>query len=248
MVRTSGGAYGQGDRVTFLGRKGLSAALLVVAGLVFCAVVLTAAPSAAQDQNCSDFRFQEEAQAELESDRSDPNNLDNDNDGIACESLPNRGEGDNVHGTSGDLDCADFDSQEEAQNELEDDPSDPNNLDADDDVTACENLSNGSANGNEEADDSDSSGADEDQDGDGFPSSQSSTARAGGAVAQSSSAEGTTDRRNRARRDRVIRGTVPNKPLPPTGGLPIYPAVAGSVLAGVSLLGLGLLSRRGSRG
>ena len=243
--------------MTFLGRKGLSAALLVVAGLVFCAVVLTAAPSAAQDQNCSDFRFQEEAQAELESDRSDPNNLDNDNDGIACESLPRRGGGGGTPGgtpndASGDLDCADFASQEEAQAEFDEDPDDPNRLDEDDDGIACENLSNGSADGNDDEDDgSDSPGTEEDQDedaGDGSPSSQSSTARAGGAFAQSSSDEGTSERRNRARRDRVVRGTVPNKPLPPTGGLPVYPAVAGSVLAGASLLGLGLLIRRGPRG
>ena len=37
------------------------------------------------DLNCDDFSSQEEAQAELESDPSDPNNLDADDDGIACE-------------------------------------------------------------------------------------------------------------------------------------------------------------------
>lgn len=37
-----------------------------------------------------------------------------------------------------DLDCADFASQEEAQDELESDLSDPNGLDADDDSEACE--------------------------------------------------------------------------------------------------------------
>ena len=36
-----------------------------------------------QDLNCADFRSQAEAQAELEKDRSDPNNLDNDDDGQA---------------------------------------------------------------------------------------------------------------------------------------------------------------------
>ena len=40
----------------------------------------------------------------------------------------------------GDLNCADFGSQAEAQAELERDPSDPHNLDADDDGTACEDL------------------------------------------------------------------------------------------------------------
>jgi hypothetical protein len=41
---------------------------------------------------------------------------------------------------SGDLDCADFDSQAEAQAELRSDPSDPNGLDAEDDGVACESL------------------------------------------------------------------------------------------------------------
>jgi Excalibur calcium-binding domain len=56
----------------------------------------------------------------------------------------NNGGGNN----GGDLDCADFDSQQEAQDELEDDPSDPNNLDADNDGIACEDFfdNNGSPN------------------------------------------------------------------------------------------------------
>jgi hypothetical protein len=227
-------------------------ALLVVAVLTFFGILLAAAPSQAQDLDCTDFDVQEDAQEELERNPDDPYNLDNDGDGIACESLPSSrgGEGGDADGISGDLDCADFDSQEEAQNELEDDPSDPNNLDEDNDGTACESLSDGSADENDEDDGSDTPGNQEDQDGedgDGSSASQNS-ARAGGAFAQSSSEEDTTGRRNRARRDRVVRGTVPNKPLPPTGGLPVYPAVAGSVLAGVGLLGLGLLTRRGPRG
>lgn len=38
--------------------------------------------------NCSDFRTQEEAQAVFNQDRSDPNRLDQQGNGIACESLP----------------------------------------------------------------------------------------------------------------------------------------------------------------
>ncbi|MBA3473109.1 MAG: hypothetical protein H0T57_07745 [Rubrobacter sp.] len=45
----------------------------------------------------------------------------------------------------------------------------------------------------------------------------------------------------------VIRGTIPKKPLPPTGGLPVYVMVTGSILAGTGLLGLGIVIRRGSR-
>jgi hypothetical protein len=43
--------------------------------------------------NCEDFTYQDEAQAVLDADRTDPNRLDEDDpagDGIACESLPNR--------------------------------------------------------------------------------------------------------------------------------------------------------------
>jgi len=48
----------------------------------------------AQDNlNCDDFATQEEAQAEFDSDPSDPNGLDADNDGIACEDLSSSGSG-----------------------------------------------------------------------------------------------------------------------------------------------------------
>jgi hypothetical protein len=43
---------------------------------------------ASNDYNCSDFSTQEEAQATYDEDTSDPNHLDGDNDGIACERLP----------------------------------------------------------------------------------------------------------------------------------------------------------------
>ena len=197
------------------GKMGFSAALLVATGLVICGILLTAAPSVAQDQNCSDFDFQEDAQEELESDRSDPNNLDNDNDGVACETLPRRGgDGNNANGNL-DNDTSD---EGEGGNDADDEADDP---------TAQQDPGEGS----------------EDR-----PTSSEASARAGGASAQSSSEEGTTERRDRARRDRVVRGTVPNKPLPPTGGLPVYAAVTGSLLAGVSLFGLGLVIRRGRRG
>jgi LPXTG-motif cell wall-anchored protein len=45
--------------------------------------------------------------------------------------------------TTEDLDCADFATQEEAQAELERDPSDPHGLDAGDDGIACEDLVGG---------------------------------------------------------------------------------------------------------
>jgi competence protein ComEC len=45
-------------------------------------------PCAATDCNCSDFDTQAEAQTCLDADPTDPFNLDGDNDGVACESLP----------------------------------------------------------------------------------------------------------------------------------------------------------------
>ena len=44
-------------------------------------------PSSRDKKNCTDFASQAEAQAALRADPSDPNGLDNNRDGIACESL-----------------------------------------------------------------------------------------------------------------------------------------------------------------
>ncbi|MET9955085.1 excalibur calcium-binding protein [Streptomyces sp. NPDC006339] len=59
--------------------------------------VLSAAPltgvAHAQDLNCENFLYQEDAQAEFDRDPSDPHGLDEDqgpDDGIACEVLPRR--------------------------------------------------------------------------------------------------------------------------------------------------------------
>ena len=115
--------------------------LLLLSAL--CALaMLVASPALAQDElNCDDFATQAAAQAELESDMSDPNGLDGDDDGLACEDsgLPAGGSGGGSgSGGQGDLDCADFATQQEAQAEYDSDPSDPNGLDADDDGVACE--------------------------------------------------------------------------------------------------------------
>jgi hypothetical protein len=68
-----------------------------ICGSLMFLVILAACfahKAAAQDVfNCSDFATQEEAQAELDRDLSDPNNLDADYDGIDCENLPSRGNG-----------------------------------------------------------------------------------------------------------------------------------------------------------
>jgi hypothetical protein len=61
--------------------------------LVILAACFAHKAAAQDDLNCSDFTYQEEAQAEYNRDPSDPNNLDADNDGIACEDLPSGGNG-----------------------------------------------------------------------------------------------------------------------------------------------------------
>ncbi|MET7687056.1 hypothetical protein ABZT06_03585 [Streptomyces sp. NPDC005483] len=54
---------------------------------------LTGVAHAQGDLDCADFAYQEDAQAEFDLDRTDPDRLDEDqgpDDGIACEALPRR--------------------------------------------------------------------------------------------------------------------------------------------------------------
>ena len=65
-------------------RRLIAVVLLVIGG------TLIAAPTAlaqAGDQDCADFSSQAAAQAHLEADPSDPDGLDADNDGVACENF-----------------------------------------------------------------------------------------------------------------------------------------------------------------
>jgi MYXO-CTERM domain-containing protein len=62
--------------------------IVVASGLAVAASVLAAGPAVAAsgaDLDCSDFTSQEQAQAVYEQDPSDPNGLDREGDGIACE-------------------------------------------------------------------------------------------------------------------------------------------------------------------
>lgn len=64
--------------------------------IALAATVPLAEPAHAQDLDCGDFSYQEDAQAFFDTDRSDPHRLDEDagpDDGIACEALPRRGDG-----------------------------------------------------------------------------------------------------------------------------------------------------------
>jgi hypothetical protein len=75
------------DRRLLTSRLGI-VGVLALAALVLWTVWGGASIVAAQDLNCSDFDTQQEAQDELNANLTDPNNLDDDNDGIACENLP----------------------------------------------------------------------------------------------------------------------------------------------------------------
>jgi hypothetical protein len=139
------------------------------------------------DLDCEDFSTQEEAQAVLDADPSDPNNLDPNKDGIACALLPSADDSsiafaqdtDEADTTAeddraarraarraqreqeaaADLDaadaetlvCDDFFTQEEAQAAFEDDPEGQAALDEDGNGIACEELP--SAAGEEAEDD-----------------------------------------------------------------------------------------------
>lgn len=62
--------------------------------LALAAIVPLADPAHAQDLDCGDFTYQEDAQTFFETDRSDPHRLDEEpgpDDGVACEALPRRG-------------------------------------------------------------------------------------------------------------------------------------------------------------
>jgi hypothetical protein len=65
-------------------RKIIPVVLLVLGALV---VAAPAALAQVGDQDCSDFPSQAAAQAHLRADPQDPDGLDSDSDGIACESL-----------------------------------------------------------------------------------------------------------------------------------------------------------------
>lgn len=71
-------------------------AVATAATVLAVAYLFTTGPGATaqEDLNCDDFATQEEAQAVYNQDPNDPHGLDgNDNDGIACESLPSGGTG-----------------------------------------------------------------------------------------------------------------------------------------------------------
>ena len=110
-------------------------------------------PPSGGDLDCADFSSQTEAQAVYDTDPSDPNGLDGDSDGEACEGSAAAPEYDAPQYepapaapqvpsapalSAGDVDCSDFSSSAEAQTYLL--PGDPHRLDADGDGQACDSL------------------------------------------------------------------------------------------------------------
>jgi hypothetical protein len=94
---------------------------LAVAAVIAAATTLPMAGVAfAQDRNCSDFEFQEDAQAALRS--GDPDNLDDDDDGEACETLPRRG-------SSSGRGASDDDSNDNSNDDSNDNSNDDSNSD-----------------------------------------------------------------------------------------------------------------------
>jgi hypothetical protein len=98
---------------------------LAVAAVIAAATTLPMAGVAfAQDRNCSDFEFQEDAQAALRS--GDPDNLDDDDDGEACETLPRRG-------SSSGRGASDDDSNDNSDDDSNDNSNDDSNDNSNDD-------------------------------------------------------------------------------------------------------------------
>jgi hypothetical protein len=140
--------------------------LMLIVSMI-AVVLLAASPALAQsevnDLQCVDFAnsaTQGTAQATYDADPSDPNGLDADGDGIACEFTESAGEisyedGSMIFVTTAGIPAPDGDTavqgpacselgdsgeqaQQEAQALLNQDPSDPNGLDADGDGIPCE--------------------------------------------------------------------------------------------------------------
>ena len=218
--------------------------VLFLAWWVTCSLLVAGMAAAQTDQyDCASFDSQEEAQAELENNPSDPSNLDADDDGIACEVYDY---GDEGGGGGPDLDCADFATQTEAQAEYDSDPTDPHGLDGDDDGIACEDQSGGGADldcrnfPTQEAaqaalrrDTSDPNGLDADNDGEACEDFDYAP----------NPADQQYEKEPPPGKEDVIIKTVPDKPLPKTGGFPLFLG-AGFMLLAATVLGLRVIGRR----
>jgi excalibur calcium-binding domain-containing protein len=87
----------------------LPKATVTIVGALILMAPISAKAYGANIYNCSDFSTQEEAQSVYDSDTSDPNYLDGDSDGVACESLPSDSY-DSSYDTSSDYSAPDYSS------------------------------------------------------------------------------------------------------------------------------------------
>jgi hypothetical protein len=122
---------------------------MMLAAMLAMVVAAAAVPAVAQEElDCGSFATQAEAQSAFDADPTDPNNLDADDDGFACEDF-DYGTTGGGGGTGEDLDCADFvsaagnPSQLLAQQYFDANPGDPSGLDEDGDGFACDDLETG---------------------------------------------------------------------------------------------------------
>lgn len=89
---------------------------LIVLGMLVLTLAVWS-PVAAQDlYNCDDYDSQEDAQAALDADPSDPNQLDGDDDGMACESHDYGSSGSGDGGTDDTDATDDSDSTDDSDN------------------------------------------------------------------------------------------------------------------------------------
>jgi uncharacterized repeat protein (TIGR01451 family) len=227
---------------------------------------------------------------------SDP--IDSDTERTVVEAQDNNG-GDGGGGDGGgsntnDLDCDDFDSQADAQDEFDEDTSDPNNLDDDGDNIACEQFdyTTNTTNTTNTTDTTDTTGTTDTTDTTSSADPASSAAadaqtaddltgangadQAEGAfrcelflrVEDDNGFDGRADRRHagflqyfdgdedllvqrieQCRESEVLADTIPNRRLPGTGGPPLALLAAGVLLvsglvAGASVLRAGFAARR----
>ena len=175
---------------------------LLLGALVF----LVASPAMAQDSDldCADFDSQAEAQAELESDPSDPNGLDADNDGEACEEFDYGDDGDSDDGEEGGICHVPTGNPENVKFISAAEPSFDSHVEGHEgDFPVGSEEECVPPGGDDAADD-----ATGDQYGDD--------------VADDDAAD-------------VVNDTIPDKPLPNTGGLPL----GGAALLGVALVVVG---------
>lgn len=156
-----------GEHTLSIARDRMAIGLCIA--LIASGVALGTGVASAAGKNCMDFPTQSAAQSYFDANGGSATNnvdgLDRDHDGVACEGNPTTGSAPSAGGTDDDTlgtdtsgtdesgtddtdagttasnkNCRDFPDQPAAQAFLESDPSDPSNLDGDNDGMACDDY------------------------------------------------------------------------------------------------------------